>query len=351
MVVTRSASVLTCPYASLPVPKQPKFGWSWAAHRAIEQTAAELLPSSSYKDFITAHMDDINQASVDQDRLHMGPGHFVNLENYAGREGNASPGTPAQDRVFKNVAQAFSRSAQRARTQEFTHHPLTEGELHSHTGDNVFAMTLQQYQKLVGLLKQAPITGTARRQNSLGTQIQQTIGALAHYIGDLHQPLHATRFHTWKMAYPRHRNSHSFLERQVLNAADQAAWQQRMKAQPSLPPDKLDEPSLKHLLLRQIEQSYLHIFKLVQREVRVRQNHSNASIYFDTLRSRWKPVVEARMEDATRNLATILQSAWQEAGYPDLPGFHLVSNKIKPPKDGWPFQPFVKQKPRLSPFA
>ncbi len=298
----------------------PRFGWSFVGHTAIEQASVHLLPNSSYQRFLEAHLPAVTRFSRLQDTQKHGPGHFINLESYD------TPFTKPKT-SFNTVSKQFPVNTKQAKAQDFAQNPLQAHRLAPH--DNVFSMILRQYRQLVSLLAQTRQT-PPQDAEPLSAQLQETLGALAHYVGDLHQPLHATRHYTWTLARSIKEKSHAHLERRMMQPADYQDWLNRVTQSKIKSFNRLQtEADVQQLLLRQIEQSHLGIYDLVAIDRNARRQHIDKTHYAKTLRQGWKPIVETRMTKAAQHLAQILQNAYKAAGEPDLQHLSTASLSSK----------------------
>jgi hypothetical protein len=80
---------------------------------------------------------------------------------------------------------------------------------------------------------------------------------------------------------------------------------------------KLNFSEIKDRMLRRLEEAYIKMFDVVQGDRVARKTRQEAG-YFDKLNKAWKPIASAQMEQAAVDLATILNSAYEEAGRPTL---------------------------------
>lgn len=290
-------------------------------HKAIEEASAGLMAPSSYKTYLEQHMPAINASSVEQDRRKMGPGHFLNLED---AQGEAVEETKIRQR-FDTVDLRFTKKGETAKKADFKTKPLQAADLE--TFQNVYKETMKQYRLLVGLLKQVkPGLGQAQK-DKLNQALETTTGALTHYIGDLHQPLHATSYHTWVLAYSGKGNAHRYMETKLLTKSEYAAWQASLSG---TAPAALSETQVGERLLRQLEQSYLKIYPMVAAERKIRGGFPTPDVYFQELQQAWKPVIEDRLTTCAQSMADILNSAWVAAGKPDLSALNGAAGNTAP---------------------
>lgn len=285
-------------------PRAPQFGWSWDAHAHIEQAATQRLPASGFRQFLEQHMPAINQCSKEEDTLRMGPRHYLDLEALPGRGTTRQANKDAYQR-FQNASPAFSPGQKQAVQAQFQQQPLHAQEAHQHAPQNVIRSSMEAYQELVRLLQQpAPHSDTHQRR------LEETIGALAHFVADLHQPLHTSHYFTWDLMYPDHGTAHGFMELNIFKPDDYAQWATQL---PPSPLRVLNANQIEHELLRAVEQSYLQIFDLMQADRQARATRPTAQEYFQTLGQAWKPMMDVRMQQATALLASILHSAHLDA--------------------------------------
>ncbi len=300
------------PQAAVTRRRQPQFGWGWAGHTAIEKASVELQPTGAFKSFLKEQLPLINATSINQDKYHAGGDHFVNLETMAQAQYATS------HRSFAQVDQVFSAAAARQKASEFASKPLQPGNFNHFA--NVFQKITVLYQQLVGQL--AGLQGR-RRMNAESKEktkeaIAETVGALSHYVGDLHQPMHTSHYYSWPLAYGGRGGSHAYLESSLFQTRDYPGWQSRLlKKEKGAPCATLSDAQVEDRMLRQVEAGYLKMYDLVAVDRQARA-HSEPSDYFSELRRGWKTLASERMDTCARNLADILNSAWVAAGQPDM---------------------------------
>lgn len=300
------------PQAAVSRRPQPKFGWGWAGHTALEKASVELQPTGGFKSFLKEQLPLINATSINQDKYHAGGNHFVNLETMA----QARYAT--NQRSFEQVDRVFTATAARKKAAEFASQPLQPADFSQFA--NVFQQITDLYRQLVNQL--AGLQGR-RRMSAEGREktreaIAETVGALSHYVGDLHQPMHTTHYYSWPLAYGGRGGSHAYLESSLFQTRDYPGWQSRLlKKEKGLPCASLSDGQIQDRMLRQIETGYLKVFDLVAMDRQAR-NAADASDYFSELRRGWKTLASDRMDSCARNLADVLNSAWVAAGRPDM---------------------------------
>ncbi len=289
----------------------PKFGWGWDSHNAIEAASIHWLPDSSFKGFLQRHLPEINRVSIRQDTEHEGPQHYLNLEDTA-----QPPISKEEAHDFNRVRQQFSPQNQAAQRQQFRQSPLSAERLAKFT--NVFQVTTQLYDGLVGLLKQASIAPwlPPASKAQLGGQITETVGALSHYAADLNQPLHTTRHSTWQtaLAKPNEQGSHHFMEVILFTKSENRNLGNNL-AKLHYQPTYLPPLGLKQRLLQQIQNAYLQVFNLAQGDA---QGRNSPSTYFASLKQAWQPIATQQTVASACTVSDILHSAYEEAGRPDL---------------------------------
>lgn len=313
--------------AKLPV----KFGWGWSGHTAIEKGGINLLPDSPWKGWLKDNADLINDHSIRQDKCHSGPDHFINLETMD------TPGAelPDSERTYAGVSKAFSAHRKQAKADEFARSPLDPQVVDGH--QNVLAAVTGYYTLLVEALKDIA-ANPPRRPIEVTWQnirLHALVGALAHYIGDLHQPMHNTAYHTWELAHPwsfkargetiSNDDAHAFFERELFRPDDGRGredyhkWHNALYASGYQP--KADTlTSFRERLTRMIETGYLRVFDLVAKDRRAREKARSPENYHQRLRRSWKAGAEKYMAEAARTMSDMLLSAWRDAGKPDLGG-------------------------------
>ena len=176
-----------------------------------------------------------------------------------------------------------------------------------------------------------PATNVGRE--AANTQLENTIGALSHYVGDMHQPLHTTHYHNWQLAFPGRGGSHGYLEGSLFQGRDYPNWQKRLlQKEKGKARQTLSFAQVQERVLRQIEAGYLRVFDLVATDKKARTHQTQAVGYFKEIRKEWKDIASDRMEDSARTLSDVLHSAYIEAGRPDMTALALRSEFKKPSK-------------------
>jgi hypothetical protein len=286
----------------------------------MQESSTERLSPSSYKHFLRTHMNTIHKASLDQDKLHMGPQHYLKMEPLLGIT-NHSALTQEGFRNFSNVSRAFTETEHTRQKDHFEASALKPKRLPpTNDTQNAFNQSLLEYRQLVSSLAQINRVdlSSPETRKQLSDDIAQSAGRLSHYVTDLLQPLHATVFYTWRLPYPGMKTSHAYMEHTVMSKPDYTLWQSRFR-RTSRTSQPLMEAGIRKNLLQQFEQSYLRVFDLVAGERKARQNApADKELFEEQLKDAWRPIIEERMNAATQTLSDILTSAYSAAGKPNL---------------------------------
>ncbi len=297
----------------------PQFGWDSSTHRAIERSAIKMLPSSALRNFAQNNLHQIQDISALQDQDFKGPQHWLELDTFP----EAAPGR--KQRTFKKVFKYFVIQENDKNVlkqwENFDTNVLTEH------GDNAFAAIAKNYWQLTELLKQCKNENLLNTKNTnLSKKITTTMGQLAHYVGDLHQPLHTTGYFDWdlkhhfKTPWNAWVNSmHLFTDAAFSNHKNINQWRnehfKQFKKTPALK-KPLKNGAMRQLVLNGAINTHSRINELVQMDNQARKTTKSGNQYTKTLLKSWAPVAKGQMDAATRLLNTLLQSAYLKAGSP-----------------------------------
>lgn len=263
----------------------PVFAWSWAGHRLIMQRAIDLLPAE-IKPFFIEHRAEIVYRSIDPD-LWRDAGweedqnHFINF------------GAP-----------------------EFGPYPFAGlPRDHSAALEKFGPATLK---RLGTLLWRAPeMAGNLRRSfegftRANGLAPQQVVffsAAASHYVQDATQPFHAAANYDGQLTDQR--GVHGRFEEQLLSR-----YSDRVTITPAPPkaiPNVLDYTfDLAIASFRDVDP----ILKADKESIGARDTYDEA--YFEAFFAKTKPILEERLSTAVTATASLIITAWEEAGRPAL---------------------------------
>jgi|SRR5665213_286083 len=263
----------------------PAFAWGFAAHRAIMRRAIDILPPE-IKPFFVEHRDEIIYRVVDPDMWRAigwdeDHNHFV---NFGAPELGPAP--------FTNMPRDYT-----AALQKFG--PVTL--------------------KALGTLpwREAEMFGNLQRAVAgLGDQSAFTIervvvfAALAsHYIQDAYQPLHASNNYDGQLTGQR-----------GIHARFEATLFERNESRLTITPGPLKAiPSPRDYAFDALLVSYQDVDALLKADKEaIGAKDAYDDQYFEALFTRLKPMLEERLSAAVTATASVIVSAWEQAGRPSL---------------------------------
>jgi hypothetical protein len=263
----------------------PASAWSWEAHRFIMRRALEILPAE-IKPFFMEHREEVVARSIDPD-LWRDAGweedqnHFVNF------------GAP-ETGPFPFVA--FPRD-QTAALEKF-------GE----AGLKRLGTLPWRLQEMVGNLRRA-FEGFAKGN---GLSPQQTVlfsGAASHYIQDATQPFHASNNYDGQLTDQR--GLHSRFELGLIERFESSITITPM------PPKTI--ASLRDYTFDTLLASYQKVDSILKADkeaIGARDTYDDQ--YFEAFFAKVKPTFEGQLSTAVTATASIILTAWDQAGRPAL---------------------------------
>ncbi len=352
--------------AQLPQPKrsEPRFGWVDSLHRSIESVAPEWMPDSSFKTFLSRNAYEVSFHSQSLDVFQPGPAHYIGLDQLRGKKAPAHLSTdygglakcelseieaflpehsipkdctcvgevdPNPLPIFRSpraLKQLTAPWTQKHQGKPFRQNPFQQ----DNRPPNVYASTLQAYHELVALLQQsrrALATGDFRQKRQYRNELVKATARLAHYIGDLCQPFH-THDVDWRLADRKFPAAHIAADGLIIddNQFDVVhrwalAETSRAKESHKTNGRLVNQEKREEWLAGLLNQSYRQFFYFVLGDRQARQLASSqpGTPYWQHLQSLWKPLILSQLTSATEAMATLLESAYQAAGKPDLTGF------------------------------
>jgi hypothetical protein len=263
----------------------PASAWSWEAHRFIMRRALEILPAE-IKPFFMEHREEVVARSIDPD-LWRDAGweedqnHFVNF------------GAPEMG-PFPFVA--FPRD-QTAALEKF-------GE----AGMKRLGTLPWRLQEMVGNLRRA-FEGFPK---GIGVSPQLTVlysGAAAHYIQDATQPLHASNNYDGQLTDQR--GVHSRFETGLIER-----FESRITITPGQPKAVASLRDYSFDTLLASYQKVDGILKADKEAIDAKDAYDDQ--YFEAFFAKVKPTFEGQLSTAVTATASIIMTAWDQAGRPAL---------------------------------
>jgi len=284
-MIRRSSAVLVVVVTVALLLPAPASAWSWAAHRFIMRRAIEILPAE-IKPFFVERREETVYRSIDPDLWRDAgweedPNHFVNF------------GTPE---LGPYPFAAFPRD-HTAALEKF-------GE----SGLKRLGTLPWRMQEMVGNLRRA-FEGFAKGS---GLAPQHTVlfsGAASHYIQDATQPFHVSNNYDGQLT--NQRGVHSRFEEALLDR-----FESRVMIRPA-PPKGI--PSLRDYVFDTMLASYQHvdvILKADKEALGTKDTYDDE--YFEAFFTKVKPILEGQLSIAVTATASLITTAWEQAGRPAL---------------------------------
>jgi hypothetical protein len=284
MIRRSSAAMIVVTIVAVFLPA-PATAWSWEAHRFIMRRAIEILPAD-IKTFFMEHREEVVYRSIDPD-LWRDAGweedhnHFVNF------------GAPEMG-PFPFVA--FPRD-QTAALEKF-------GE----AGLKKLGTLPWRLQEMVGNLRRA-FEGFSKGN---GLSPQQTVlfsGAASHYIQDATQPLHASNNYDGQLTDQR--GLHSRFELGLIER-----YESRITITPAQPKTIASVRDYAFETLLASYQKVDGLLKADKEAIGAKDTYDDQ--YFDAFFAKVKPTFEGQLSEAVTATASIIMTAWDQAGRPAL---------------------------------
>jgi hypothetical protein len=263
----------------------PAFAWGFTAHKYIMRRAIDLLPPA-LKPLFVEHRDEVVMRVVDPDLWrNVGwdddPNHFV---NFGAPELGPYPFT-AFPREHGAALEKFGIAA----LNRLGTLPWREAEE-------------------FGNLRRT-FEGFARG-NAYGASDAILFAAVAsHYIQDAHQPLHASNNYDGQLTDQR--GIHSRFERDLVER-----YESRLVVNP-VPPRSV--PSARDAAFEALLASHQLVAPLLAADKEaIGGRDAYDDVYFEAFFQKVKPMLEERLGAAITATASMIVSAWEQAGKPDL---------------------------------
>jgi hypothetical protein len=279
----RRLSAAICVAMLLP---SPAFAWGSAAHRGIMRRAIDILPPE-IKPFFVEHREEIVYRAIDPDLWRSAgfddeePNHFV---NFGAPELGPAPFT-SMPRDYTAALQKFGP----ATLKRLGLMPWREAEM-------------------FGNLQRA----FARVGNGNGYAWQDVVlfaAAASHYIQDGNQPLHASNNYDGLLTDQR--GVHARFEAELFER-----FESRLTLNPA-PPKAFASP--RDYAFDTLLSSYQRVDALLQADKEaIGAKDAYDDDYFEAFFTKVKPMLEERLSSAITATASVIVSAWEQAGRPSL---------------------------------
>ncbi len=291
----------------IPTASQPviRFGWWKKDHEIINVGALHQLPSSPWQTYLGRHLPRIEYVDDTQDVFERGPKHFINLEAITNewllKKPEAYP-------TWHNVDMRFKPKTRKKITKDWNN---SLKHMHVPQGSNTITSILNAYQNSVETyqkLTQANPFIPEKQQESWAMDLDESLGELMHYVGDLYMPLHTSQYFDWKIFGEQ--GLHEFIEGKLLSSKDYQQILQKAEQNKSALPEVTPQ-TLKPFITQEIRRTHMQIFKIVDicRKVKKQfpEETTAPKIIEQELRKRLKPLIAKQLTQAQTSLATLLQ--------------------------------------------
>jgi hypothetical protein len=262
----------------------PVGAWGFTAHKFITERAIELLPIE-IRPFFQKFRTTIVEHSIDPDTYRtMGfteepPRHFLDMDAYG-------------PFPFKDLPRDYSEAVAR-RGEAFV---IKNGTVPWRT-DQVYT----QLRDAFGQLSTAPY---ARDNVKLFSSV------IAHYVGDAFQPFHAAVNYDGQMT--NQQGIHSRFETELFDR-----YQARLRI---APPPVAPIANAREFVFATLTDSFAQVDAILAADLEaVKGRTLYDDGYFGQMFEKTGPIMERRLSGAVSGVASLITSAWIEAGRPALP--------------------------------
>ena len=283
-MLRRLSAALAVVAVTLLVPS-PVFAWSWAGHRLIMQRAIDLLPPE-IKPFFIEHREEIVYRAIDPD-LWRDAGwdeeqnHFINF-------GVAEYGPYPFSALPRDHTAALEKFGAAAVKRNGT--------------------LLWRAPEMAGNLRGA-LAGFAQA-NGLSPQFTVFFsGVASHYLQDATQPFHAAANYDGQLTDQR--GVHGRFEEQLLSR-----FSTRLTLTPAAPKTIPNVQDYAFELALASFRDVDAILKADKESIGAKDTYGDE--YFEAFFAKTKPILEERLSTAVTATASLIITAWEEAGRPAL---------------------------------
>ena len=280
----KAIAVALCSLAIAAADPMPARAWGFSGHKFITDRAIDLLPSE-LRPFFQRYRTTIVEHSIDPDTYRtMGftdepPRHFVDMDAYG-----AFP--------FKDLPHDYKEAVDK-RGADFV---VKNG--------TVPWRAEEIYNQLRDAFKQLPTAPYARDNVKLFSAV------LAHYVGDSFQPLHACLNYDGQLT--NQQGIHSRFESELFER-----YETKLRINPG---PVATIPNAREFVFATLGDSFQQVEAVLAADrdaVKGRTEYDDG--YFSVLFEKAGPVMEQRMSGAVTAIASLITSAWTDAGKPALP--------------------------------
>ena len=263
---------------------QPIVAWGLNGHRFITDRAIELLPQE-IRPFFQANRAYVVEHSIDPDTyrtigwIEEPPRHFLDMDAYG-------------PFPFKNLPRDYKEAV------------TVHGEAFVIKNGTVPWRTEEVYAMLRTAFRDLSTAPYARENSKLFSSV------MAHYVGDSFQPLHAALNYDGQLT--NQQGIHSRFETELFER-----YRDRLRIAPA---PAAQVASVREFMFATLTDSFSHVDAVLaaDREAIQGRTHYDDG-YFAVLFEKAGPIMEKRISGAITGVASLITSAWIEAGRPALP--------------------------------
>jgi hypothetical protein len=280
----KAIAVALCSLAIASARPAPVRAWGFSGHKFITDRAIELLPSE-LRPFFQRYRTTIVEHSIDPDTYRtMGfteepPRHFVDMDAYG-------------PFPFRDLPHDYKEAVEK-RGADF----VTKNGTVPWRAEEI-------YNQLRDAFKQLSTAPYARDNVKLFSAV------LAHYVGDSFQPLHACLNYDGQLT--NQQGIHSRFESELFDR-----YETRLRITPG---PLATIPNAREFVFATLSDSFQQVETVLAADreaVKGRTEYDDG--YFSVLYEKAGPVMEQRMSGAITAVASLITSAWTDAGKPALP--------------------------------
>jgi hypothetical protein len=265
-------------------PPAPLTAWGLNGHRFITERAIELLPPE-IRPFFQASKVAVVEHSIDPDTYRtMGfteepPRHFLDMDAYG-------------PFPFNNLPRDF-KEAVAVRGQDFV---IKNGTVPWRTQD-VYGLLRTAFTEL-------STVGYARDNVKLFSSV------ISHYVGDSHQPFHAVINYDGQLT--NQQGIHARFETELFDR-----YRDRLRIAPA-PAAQI--PNVRDFMFTTLTDSFTQVDAILAADLEAIKGRSVYDDgYFAVMFAKTGPIMEKRISAAITGVASMIMTAWIEAGRPALP--------------------------------
>ena len=258
--------------------------WGLEAHRFIISHAIDILPDS-IRPFFEANRAFIVERSIDPDLWRSAgfteepPNHFIDLDAYG-------------PFPFKELPREYDEAVKKYGVDTLRENGLVPWRVHEIAG------------RLIRGFEALDKNGPYARSD-----IRFFSAIIGHYVADAHVPLHAVRNYNGQLTGQS--GIHARWESDLFNR-----YQERLVLKPG--PIRRIAHERDYVFDTLIESSQLAAAVLAADKESIGNRDVYDDRYFEALFAKTRPIIEKRLSDAITGVASIIVSAWEQAGKPVL---------------------------------